>query len=59
MDLDDFRASVQEAAALLTALKKIIPTRVDQTVIDYLTNLDKDKIGLELLRNTIASQKQP
>lgn len=54
LEIEDFKATVSESANLLTGIKAIADDLVDQRLIDYLRNLDKDPVGLKLLRNAIT-----
>jgi hypothetical protein len=56
MELDDFRAAVADAAALLKGLQVVVPKRVDQALIDYLDRLQADPVGLEVLRNVMPTK---
>ena len=54
LELEDFKASVAETAPLLTGIRTIAADLVSKELIEYLERLDKDPVGLKLLRNTIT-----
>lgn len=57
MELEDFKAAVEEAAALLRGVQKIAPRYVEQKFLDYLAAVQTDPVGLEVLRNAIDQAK--
>jgi hypothetical protein len=57
MDLADFKANVADATALLKALRTIIPAHVGERLIEYLELVQEQPVGLEILRNVLASKK--
>jgi hypothetical protein len=54
MDRDEFKASVAECAALLKAVQKMVPKRVDAELLNYLDRLKDDPAGLDMLQAAIA-----
>ncbi len=56
MELHEFKAVVDNAAALLASLRDIIPKHVSPELIAYLERLDSDPVGLELLRNVLPKK---
>lgn len=55
MELHEFKEQVADLAALLKAIQKLIPRRVDAELVAYLEFVQADPCGLEVLRNAIAS----
>jgi hypothetical protein len=53
-EIEDFKADVAVAAVLLKGVQAIAPDVVDQRLIDFLTRLDADPVGLKILRNVIT-----
>lgn len=57
-DLSDFRASLLEAGAVLTALRQLMPDDVTEDAINFLRAIKDDPAGLRLLRLAIHRNNQ-
>lgn len=57
MDREDFKASIVELVALLRALQKRIPSRVDTELVNYLDKLTDDPCGLDILRSALTDEQ--
>jgi len=54
MDRDEFKAAIIETTAILRALQKLLPKRVDAELLTYLDALKDSPAGLDLLQSAIA-----